>query len=257
MPALRELEERVYRAIVLADTSYLAPYVVDDDIPAESRIQVYQNNARENFIKALAASYPVVMRLVGEACFRSLAQQYMRKHSSRSGDLQRYGCWFPSYLDVCDGHTEHDYLADVARLEWACEEVRTAPSAGSIKLDQLARISDSRYARLRFVLHPAHRVVSSHYPVLAIWRANQSDYEEPVDLRSGPEHTLVLRHGGDVELHRWAPALATFAVALADGSQLGEAYALASLNDPEFDLGEALTRLATLNLLSGFQLADF
>lgn len=256
MPALREIEELAYRAIVHADTSYLAPFVVGDNIPAESRIQVYQNNARENFIKTLATSYPVVMRLVGEACFRSLAQQYMRQHPSRSGDLQRYGCWFPSYLDLCYGQTEHDYLGDVARLEWACEEVRTAASAGSISLDGLARVSDSRYAQLRFLLHPAHRVVSSQYPVLSIWRANQSAFDECVDLGAGSEHTLVVRRNGDVELHRWPAPLATFTVALDDGHQLGEAYALASLSDAHFDLGDALTRLAALNLLCGFQLAD-
>ena len=256
MPALRELEERAYRAIMHAEASYLAPYVVSDDIPAESRIQVYQNNARESFIKTLAASYPVVLRLVGEDCFRSLARQYMQRHPSRSGDLQQFGYWFPSYLELCYGHSEYDYLGDVARLEWACEEVRTAPSAGSADLNGLVDIPDTRYARLRFWLYPAHRVVSSQYPILSIWQANQSDYSEPVDLRSGGEYVLVIRRGGDIELHRWPATLATFTTALGDGSQLGEAYALASAADSAFDLSDALARLASLNLLCGFHLAN-
>lgn len=256
MPALREIEERAYRAIVHADTSYLAPFIVGDDIPAEARIQVYQNNARESFIKTLAASYPVVARLVGEACFRSLAQQYMRKHPSRSGDLQRYGYWFPAYLERCYGQSEYDYLADVATLEWACEEVRTAPSASGIYLGELARISDRHYPRLRFRLHPAHRVVSSQYPVLSIWQQNRTDYGESVDLRSGAEYALVMRRDDDVELHRWPASLATFTVALGDGSALAEAFALAVQSDPQFDLGDALGRLASLQLLCGFHSTD-
>lgn len=256
MPALREIEERAYRAIVHADASYLAPLIVSDDIPAESRIQVYQNNARETFIKTLAASYPVVMRLVGEACFRSLAVQYMRRHPSRSGDLQGYGRWFPAYVELCYSHSEYDYLADVARLEWACEEVRTAPLAGSIDLDGLAHIPDARYPGLRFWLHPAHRVISSIYPVLSIWQENQTEFGEFVDLRSGPEYALVIRRNGDIELHHWPAALATLTVALADGSRIGEAYSLARATDAEFDLGNALSHLAALNLLSGFQLAS-
>ena len=256
MPVLREIEERAYRAIVHADASYLAPFIVGDDIPAESRIQVYQNNARESFIKTLAASYPVVMRLVGEACFRSLAVQYMRRHPSRSGDLQGYGRWFPAYLELCYSHSEYDYLADVARLEWACEEVRTAALAGSIDLDGLARIPETHYPGLRFWLHPAHRVISSQYPVLSIWQENQTEFGESVDLRSGPEYTLVVRCSGDIELHRWPAALATFTVALADGSRLGDAYSLARAADSDFDLAIALSRLAALNLLSGFQLAN-
>lgn len=256
MPVLREIEERAYRAIVHADTSYLAPLIVGDELPAESRIQVYQNNARESFIKTLAASYPVIMRLVGESCFRSLGSQYMRRYPSRSGDLQQFGRWFPSYLELCYSNSEHDYLTDVARLEWACEEVRTAPPAGSIDLDALVRIPDTSYPDLRFNLHPAHRIVSSQYPVLTIWQENQTDFGESVDLRCGAEFALVLRRNGDIELRRWPAALATFAVALGDGSPLGEAYSLACTADAAFNLGNALSRLASLNLLCGFHLAD-
>lgn len=252
MPALRELEERAYRAFLHADTECLAPFVVDDCIPAVARIQVYQNNAREGFTKTLAASYPVLQKLVGEACFRTLAWGYMRRHPSRSGDLQRFGGRFPSYLEEFYGSSEYDYLADVARLEWACEEVRTAPGAGSLNLGGLARIPQSRYPELNFWLHPAHRVVSSGYPVLSIWEANQAFDADRVDLGAGAEHVLVLRRNGDADLCRVLPGLATFVQAIDDGRRLGDAYTLAAATDPAFDPAEGLIRLARLNLLSGF-----
>lgn len=255
MPALRELEERAWRAFLHGNTQCLAPFVVDDHIPAVARIQVYQNNAREGFTKAVAASYPVVHKLVGDACFRTLAVPYMRRYPSRSGDLQRFGWQFPAYLEHCYANSEYDYLSDVARLEWACEEVRTSPDAGSLNLGGLAGIPQERYPELGFWLHPAHRIVSSRYPLLSIWQANQAADAGSVDLRAGGEQVLVLRRSGDIELHRVDPALAAFTQAIGAGGRLGDAYTLAAEIDPAFDPAAALIRLAGLNLLSGFFLA--
>ena len=78
--------------------------------------------------------------------------------SGRCGDLQRFGCRFPAYLEHCYANSEYDYLPDVARLEWACEEVRTSPDAGSLNLGGLAGIPQERYPELGFWLHPAHLV---------------------------------------------------------------------------------------------------
>lgn len=257
MIALRDIEERAYRAIMLSATDGLADFIVDDGIPAESRIQVYRNNAQEGFTKTLASSYPVIERLVGKACFRSLARQYMVRHPSRSGDLQSFGLWFPSYLEFCYGDGEFDYLADVARLEWACEEVRTAGLSGSLELDSLATVSESRYAELRFALSPAHRVVASRYPVLAVWRANQVDGpEEGVDLGAGGERVLVVRNRGDVELHPVSSAFAAFVLALGSGAPLGDACDLAAAESRQFNPSAALTQLAGLNLLSAFYFAS-
>lgn len=257
MFALREIEERAYRAIMLSATDCFADFVVDDRIPAESRIEVYRNNAREGFAKTLASTYPVIKRLVGDACFRSLARQYMVRHPSRSGDLQSFGLWFPSYLVVCYGDSEFDYLVDVARLEWACEEVRTAGVSSSLDPARLADVSASRYAELRFSLSPAHRVVSSRYPVLAIWRSNQPDGpDDRIDLGAGGEQVLVVRNRDDIELHPVSAAFAAFVLALGDGAPLGDACELAASGSPTFDPAAALKRLAGLGLLSTYYFAS-
>ena len=75
MSSLRSLQERSYRAFLLGDAEPLVPELMSREIPAPISIQVYQNNARETYRKALEASYPVVERLVGEECFRGLAHK--------------------------------------------------------------------------------------------------------------------------------------------------------------------------------------
>ena len=92
MPSLRELQQNAYRAIVLEDDARGRGLNV-------SRLSVYRNNARETFRKTLAATYPVVRRLVGEQCFRGLARSYSHDFPSRSGDLGRYGAELATLLE--------------------------------------------------------------------------------------------------------------------------------------------------------------
>ncbi len=174
MTSLREIQRRAYRAFFDDDASGVIPVLAGDSIPRAVQVQIYQNNARETFRKTLASSYPVVERLVGNACFRGLCREYMRQYPSRSGSLQHFGAKFSELLADQFGGTEYGYLPDVARLEWACEAV----------------LGERECVRL----------IGSTYPILAIWRANQPGESAIVDLSSGPEYVAVQRIGGDAIL---------------------------------------------------------
>ena len=91
MSALRKLQRDCERAFAGGEVEPLLPALVDHAIPAATRVKVYQNNATETFRKTLASSYPVVERLVGDACFRSLAAAYARLSPSTNADLQHFG----------------------------------------------------------------------------------------------------------------------------------------------------------------------
>ena len=68
------------------------------DAPLDPRRAVYRRNVLANLHDALAAAYPVVRRLVGEAFFREAAERFARAHPSRSGDLHRFGEGFGQFL---------------------------------------------------------------------------------------------------------------------------------------------------------------
>src|SRR5690349_19822275 len=57
----------------------------------DPRAAVYRRNVLANLHDALAAAYPVVRRLVGEAFFREAARQFTQAHPSTSGDLHAFG----------------------------------------------------------------------------------------------------------------------------------------------------------------------
>lgn len=257
MNSLRSLQERCYRAFLLGEAEPLLPELMSREIPAPISIQVYQNNARETYRKALAANYPVVERLVGDDCFRGFALKYMRDYPSTSGDLQRFGATLPDFLCEHYRDSRFAYLPDVARLEWAVEEVQLSRESGPLDLDALSRIEPEHYTEVRFHRSESARLICSPYPILSIWRTNQPGQEAEVDLSSGAEHVVVRRHAGSVQLNLIDSAAASLAAHLGDAETLEEATAAldSEFGDGQsFDLTTALQQLTGTGLLTRFTL---
>lgn len=242
MNSLRDLQAACYRAFT-DDSSVLLALVRNHGIAPDQRVEVYRNNHREIFRKALAASFPVIERLVGDACFSGLAREYTRKHPSRSGDLQRYGNNFPAFLDETYGDTPFRYLPDVASLEWALEEVHLEPDEPALAISALGRFRENDYGNLVFVARRAVRLLRSRYPVFSIWRANQSGSDGSVDLDSGGENAAIARRGNDLHVHKLDRAAFRLATELARGSRLEEAWRPID-GEPEKDNNGAAPDLA-------------
>jgi hypothetical protein len=251
MLSLREVQRRTYRAIVLEDN------VLPLTRSRAARLDVYRNNARETFRKTLSATYPVVQRLVGDACFRGIAAHFMREFPSRAGDLGLFGAELAILLDIYYRDTDFAYLPDVARLEWACAGVETAADSAPFDLLELASVHEEGHAALRFALRPCIRLVSSRYPVLKIWHANQADDVAPVDLGAGGERVLVARSGKGLRLEALDAGTFAFAQSLADGEPLADALDAGCAVAHGFDAGASLGLLARLDALAGFRTSSF
>jgi hypothetical protein len=253
MLSLREVQERAFRAVVLEEDAVIVPFARDARSTA-ARLEVYRNNARETFRKALAATYPVVRRIAGEQCFRGLSHAYQRDFPSRSGDLGSYGSELATLLEIYYRDTAFGYLADVARLEWACAAVETAAEGAPLDISRLAGLDANDCARLRLTLRAPVRLVASRFPIFSIWAAHQADEVETVPLARGAEHVLVTRDAGGVRLYRLDAATFAFVRSLADGDSLEDAAIAGDAAAPDFVLQDALTTLAQLNVLAGFRL---
>src|SRR5438874_11380184 len=91
MPSLREVQRGFVAATVFGDNVALADLgIVAGALDPAARIAIYRNNALSNYRKALAATYPVVQRLVGAAFFNAAIDAFDRAHPSRLGDGNRY-----------------------------------------------------------------------------------------------------------------------------------------------------------------------
>jgi hypothetical protein len=222
-----------------------------DEAPAGGGIQVYRRGVRANHAAALAATYPAVRRLVGEAFFTEAARVYGTEHSSASGDLDEYGDGFAAFLARYPHAASLPYLADVATLEWACHDSDRAPEASPFDFAALAAVPVQDHGKLCLALHPAVRLVASPHPIVSIHAANAPGRDGTPEQTSGAERALVRRERSHAlveacDAHEWR---------LLQGFARGETLLQASRGVPESLVPAALARWVSCGVISSFTAA--
>ncbi len=257
MSALSTLQQQFHRAIVVGDESGILAKIKGGRIGPAERLRIYRNNVYEGFRTTLAHAFPVIERLVGQGCFRGLALDYFHTFPSRSGDLGDYGQHFPKSLHRRYENSTFDYLTDVARLEWAYQEVMMAADAKVLLPQELAEVPSTQFERLRLHPHPSVRLVASRYPVLGIWQSNRADEGGPcgVNVNGGGESVLLYRTPDSIDLQLINPAEFTMLHVCSAGRSLSEAFEQATQIDPNLNLQHALARAFTLGVFSHYSFA--
>lgn len=256
MLALPDTQVRVMNALLRrGDPAAAAALVRPGALPAARRLAIYRNNMVQSLVAALAAVYPVTERLVGSVFFRQAAKACIGIHPSRSGDLHDFGADFPPFLRAWAPAAALPYLPDVAALEWAMHRAYHEAALPALPLAGLAGVPPHAQAGLRLGLQPSARFVSSPYPVLRIWQANQAgaDEADTVSLDDGGVRLLVLQQALEIVFVPLDAAEDRWLRALADGAGLGQASACAFDLDPAFDLASTLARHLTLGLFTELQ----
>jgi len=252
VPTLRDLQRRFAAALFDDPRESLREEIRAAGIDSSERMGIYRQQLHAVFARTLALEFPVIERLVGKEYFRQLGREFQSAHPSRAGDLQHIGALFAAYLKsrFCGG--TYDYLADVAALEWALQECMIAPAAPAFDRHALRSVDPADYAHLHLAMHPACRLVSSPYPLLDIWHANQPDAAATaiVDLAGGATRVLLQRRGQGVEFHLLSASEHALLDRLARDFCLGAAFEAALESDTAFDLGPALRRFVTLGALT-------
>jgi hypothetical protein len=254
MHSLHELQATFATAILERDSSRIGWSVCGDN--RHDRLAVYIGNVYHNLREALRAVYPVVDRLVGEQFFDHAANRYIRENPSQSGDIQRFGHHFPSFLASFPPAASLSYLADTATLEWLVHEVFHAADHPPLPFSELSNLAGAECSTLRFRLHPACRLFASSFPVLKIWEANQPEAksDERVDASAGCDWLLVRRIGLAVDIQPLHAAEFAMMHALREGQTVDDAYELALRQDPAFALGVFIERRILDSTIVGFDL---
>ena len=246
-----EREGEFARAVLDADASVPPPLVRKAAGAPSRRFDVYRNNVYASLIDALAARFPVALRLVGEDFFRAMARVYVQQELPRSAVLLRYGEGFADFIAQFPPARAVPYLTDVVRLEWARHAAYHAADAVPLSLDALTEAAGEAETA-RFTLHPSLHIVRSAYPVITIWQLAMREGEnEPARLPADGKDALVVRPRLDVEVRRLPAGGAVFVLALKGGATLGEAGASALAEAPQFGLKANLAGLMTSGAIAG------
>jgi hypothetical protein len=252
MPSLRDVQLQFAHAL-FESVSVPADSAIYDDgtISPAARLAIYRNNLQLGFAKTLALEFPVLERLVGQDYFRQTAREFLHEFPSRSGDLHHIGRAFPAFLQRRFEGTEFAYLPDIARLEWAIEEIMVAPDTRALSGSDLAAIDPGYYPQLAFEAQPTCRLLQSAFPVVRIWLSNQPGApEEAIDLRAGGDAVAVVRASDGIEFRRLPAADVTLGLMLVRGMTLALAAEAALACDANFDLAGALTRLISAGVFT-------
>lgn len=205
--------------------------------PAGKRFDVYRNNVIVSLTEALEVAFPVVRKLVGEANFKVLARAFLAAHPPKSPRLMLWGDDLAEFLRNFAPTQSTRYLPDVARLEQAIRESYHAADATPIDAAELGALDPEALLAARIQIAPAVRVITSNWPVHAIWRFNTEPGAPKPSMAS--EDVIVTRPAYDP-----APALlpaggGAFLSALQSDLPLGAAMAAPGLPE-DFDLNTTL-----------------
>ena len=196
----------------------------DDAAPADA-VDFYRASGEATRRASLASTYPVMLRLVGEAFFAQAARAYARSFPSASGDLHSFGAHVARFLETYEPARPLAYLPDVARLEWAVHECAHAAEAAPIDAAMLARVPEAEQGLLRVRIAPSVRRVRSRFAIAAIWHANQPQRDGTLDRHEGCDDVLVHRDGAQVGVQALDAPAARFLDAMARGETLERASA--------------------------------
>ena len=236
MPPLRDLQRDFARAALGGDAALLTNRIIDAGVRPDARLAIYRNNVHHSLVTVLAGNLPATRRLAGDVEFRAAAVDFLRRHPPNEPQLLAWGGAFPDHFANHAEVAGQPWLADLARLEWAREEVYYAADEPVLSPTRLAALPTDVYPSLRFRLHPSVRLISSCWPVYDLWR--DPDAEMPPEPRS--QCVLVARPEMTVRTVQLSVGEHALLTAFKHGAALAEATAIGLAAEPELDLMTAL-----------------
>jgi Putative DNA-binding domain len=140
---------------------------------ARQALAAYRGNASALAERALGSAYPTIAALVGDASFAALARHFWQRHPPERGDIALWGAALPAFIADSAQLADEPYLADSARLDWAVHLATRADDGGEAAIE-LAALADADPTLLHLRLVPSTALVSSRFPVVAIWQAHHA-----------------------------------------------------------------------------------
>lgn len=253
MSSLSELQTGFRGALLADDERCVAADIAPDRLGVPARLAVYRHHVLTTLTMTLESTFPVVCRLVDRRFFGWLAACFIRARPPAGPCLFEYGAEFPEFVRTFPACAELPWIAAVAALEWAMNTALYAPDARPLDPERLAAIAPSAPGRLVLRLDPSVTLLTSRWPVDAIWRANQPDARETdeVNLGAGPVRLEVRRDGEDVVFRALSTGGFALRQALAAGATLATAVDTALEAEPSLDVAHELRTLLDARILVG------
>jgi len=158
---------------------------------ATQAMQIYQNNYLLSLIEALTASYPSVLKLVGQDYFHFVAKKFVLQCGHDQGDLNLFGAGFAQFLTKQSDISHLPYLPAMAELDWRIERCAAqALETQYLSLEQLQALPNQDLSQAILPLASNLMLMTSPYPVLTIYQMIQHEQVQPIELDQA-QHLLL------------------------------------------------------------------
>ena len=192
---------------------------------ANDRFSIYRNNVILSLSTAIADTFPVVKRLIGNDCFNAAAITFVRKNPPTEPSLLFYGEQFINFIKSYPACAHLDYLSDVARLEWNYIRAFHAADARSLDTYDLHKIDSDKLADCILNIEPSVQLMQSDWPVDDIWEENIKPQVSTLDISDlGGCNLLIYRRDLQVQLINLTAECFNFLHAFTDGKSIAEAW---------------------------------
>lgn len=223
-------------------------------------LRAYRANAQTVCVTALQAAYPSLAQLLGDENFAHLAHRLWQALPPLRGDLAQWGGDLPTFMaefaPLQELLSEHPYLPDVARVEWALHCASTASDA-AFDAPSFQLLSESDPGRLRLRLAPGCSLHHSAFPVVAVVQlhdARAADWHSQARqavMNQQAQIALVWRQGLRPMLISVDLASAAFIQTCLQGESLSLALDAALEQDARFDFSAWLAQQVHAGVLLG------
>ncbi len=176
-PSLRSVEESFWARIQTASPGAHPPslsldalVVSDGRASAAERLELYAQMYSRRLYDSLAQDFPKLAALLGQSCFRELARAYVDACPSHQPSLRHLGGELPAFLR---GHAlarARPWLAELAALEWARNDLFDRADESTLSLDELRERARHGFQGLYIRLIEAHALIAVEHAIDVTWR---------------------------------------------------------------------------------------
>ena len=191
--------------------SSFASYLKGEGPSSKHRLEIYHHNITFALRKALAISYPLTWKLIGEECANGAAYAFIQTGMffPVAGTLDKWGSAFPDFLDQFSPTQSLAYLSDFARLEWCQHVAYSIEDKRPLTAHDFKDMAPESYAKLCLKLHPTVQLFSSAYPLDQVMAVVKGEVDT-VELENRKVNALIIRPFQSVDIHWLSEAEFTF-----------------------------------------------
>lgn len=192
MHSLRDLQDSFQRHLFCGDKDIVRHIVNTQNASDTQRLATYRNAYFGRLAEALAIDFPAVKTMLGDDKFSRLCHDYIDTYPSTQYSLRWFGSHFADFISQHAFGTQHNFLAELAKLEWTFINAFDAADVIPLPVSRVADIPVETWPDIRIGLHPSVYYLDYHWNIVDIWRAVQEQKPIPEAVTLSNTSTCVI-----------------------------------------------------------------